>query len=228
MRKIFSLFLFVVFLLPGQKKENTEKKALIIGSVAIVLSLPLDSSVRKLTTEGKSDFADGLAEFSNNFGDGRVLAPFVALTGVSGLIFKDRKLVKTSVEAGESFIISGAIVNAIKTLTMRERPSSGTNPFSFAWGNKSFPSGHVTVISAVSTVFAKEYNCKAFYAIPALTVFARIRKNAHWLSDTVAGFTLGYVVGSYIVRKKGFFAIYPTKDGFAFAIGIGGKNAPGF
>ncbi len=228
MRKIFSLFLFVVFLLPGQKKKNTEKKALIIGSVAVVLSLPLDFSVRKFVADGRNNFVDGLAEFSNNFGDGRVLAPFVAFTGVSGLIFKDKKLEKTSVEAGESFIISGAIANAIKTITMRKRPSSGTNPFSFSWGNKSFPSGHVTVISAVSTVFAKEYGCKAFYAIPALTAFARIRKNAHWLSDTVAGFTLGYVVGSYVVRKKGFFAIYPTKDGFAFVIGIRDKNASGF
>ncbi len=221
MKRIFSFFLLVVLVFPGNKKKD-EKKALVYGGIAVILALPLDSTVRHIAIDTKSEFADGLAEFSNNFGDGKILAPFVVLTGTSGLIFKDRKLVRTSFEALESFVIAGAIANTLKTVTMRERPSVSDSPFSFSWGNRSFPSGHVTVASAVSTVFAREYNCRAFYIIPALTAFARIRKNAHWLSDTIAGFTLGYVVGSYVVRKKGFFTIYPTKDGFEFIIGIGG------
>lgn len=221
MKRIFSFFLLVILVLPAEKKKE-EKKALLYGSIAVVLALPLDSSIRHLSINTKSEIADGLAEFSNYFGEGKVLVPFVLLTGTSGLMFKDRKLFRTSFEALESFVIAGAITNVLKTVTMRKRPSTSEDPFSFSWGNRSFPSGHVTVASAVSTVFAREYNCKAFYVIPALTAFARIRKNAHWLSDTIAGFTIGYVVGSYVVRKKGFFTIYPTRNGFEFIIGIGG------
>ena len=228
MKKVLSFLIIVTILFSAQKGKEDEKKALLIGGAAIILALPLDRTVRTLATEKESAFADGIAEFSNYFGDGRVLVPFIALTAIDGLILSDKKLVRTSLEAGESFIIAGTIANAIKTITMRKRPSVSESPFSFSWGNRSFPSGHVTVASAVSTIFAREYNCKTFYLIPVLTSFARIRKNAHWLSDTIAGFTLGYVVGSYVVRKNGFFAIYPTMDGFVITIGIGGKNASSF
>ncbi len=198
-----------------------EAKPLLFGTAAVLLSLPLDSRVRDWM-QGQSPLADRVADFSNNFGDGRYLGGGILVLGAGGLVFKNRKLKRTALEAGEAFLMAGAITSFLKTITMRKRPSQAEGPFEFEWGNRSFPSGHVTVATAVFTVFAKEYHLKILYIIPALTAFARMRKNAHWLSDTVAGATVGYVVASFVVRKGGFFFLSPYENGFIISIALGG------
>jgi membrane-associated phospholipid phosphatase len=70
----------------------------------------------------------------------------------------------------------------------------------------SFPSGHT------STAFVTAGNLMAFYGptlgVPALimgliTALSRISADKHWLSDTIAGATLGYIVGhSYTIHHR--------------------------
>ncbi len=220
------LLAFFVAILPA-RAAFPEAKPLLFGAAAVLVSLPLDAKVRDWM-QGDSPFADKVADFTNNFGDGRYLGAGLLGLGLGGLVFKSRKLKRTALEAGEAFLIAGGITNFLKTVTMRKRPSEAASPFEFEWGSRSFPSGHVTVATAVFTVFAKESNLKILYIIPALTAFARMRKNAHWLSDTVAGATVGYVVASFVVRKGGFIFLSPTRGGFIITVALeGGANASG-
>ncbi len=211
----------LIFIALPLRAGFAQGKTLLFGTIAVALALPLDSQVRDWM-QGASPTADRVAEVGNAFGEGKYLAPGVAAVGLGSLALGKRKLAKVSLEAGEAFLISGAITNLLKTVTMRKRPSEASSPFEFQWGSRSFPSGHVTVATAVFTVFAREYGIKVLYIFPLLTAFARIRKNAHWLSDTVAGGLVGYAVASAVIRKKGFIALAPTGDGFIISFRIGG------
>ena len=48
---------------------------------------------------------------------------------------------------------------------------------------------------AVATPFALEYRAPWLYGVAALTNLARVGKQAHWFSDTVAGSVVGYGLG---------------------------------
>ncbi len=215
------VFLSLLILSLPLRAGLSEGKTLLFGTLAVVLSLPLDSQVRTWM-DGGSSLADHLAEVGNAFGEGKYLAPGVAVVGLGGLALGKKRLAKVSLEAGEAFLISGAVTNLLKTVTMRKRPSEASSPFEFQWGSRSFPSGHVTVATAVCSVFAKEYGLKVLYIIPVLTAFARMRKNAHWLSDTVAGAVVGYGAASLVVRKGGFIAVIPTGDGLTISFAFTG------
>ena len=59
----------------------------------------------------------------------------------------------------------------------------------------SLPSGHTTLMWAAVTPYAKEFDLPWLYGVAAITNAARVGSREHWLSDTVAGAALGYVVG---------------------------------
>ena len=63
-------------------------------------------------------------------------------------------------------------------------------------GNQSFPSGEVTEVSAIVTPFVLEYgrDHPGIYALELLPVYdgiARMKVQAHWQTDVLAGFALG-------------------------------------
>jgi membrane-associated phospholipid phosphatase len=60
---------------------------------------------------------------------------------------------------------------------------------------KSFPSRHTAVMWAAVTPYAKEYGMPWLYGVAAITNLARVGSREHWVSDTVAGSVLGYVLG---------------------------------
>jgi membrane-associated phospholipid phosphatase len=49
---------------------------------------------------------------------------------------------------------------------------------------------------AVTTPYAEEYGAPWLYGLAALTNASRVLDREHWLSDTVGGAALGYVMGS--------------------------------
>jgi membrane-associated phospholipid phosphatase len=82
----------------------------------------------------------------------------------------------------------------------RARPDSGLakNDFDVFSGDStrgSMPSRHTAVAWAVVTPFAEEYKAPWLYGVAAVTNLARIGKQEHWVSDTVAGSLLGYGIG---------------------------------
>lgn len=91
---------------------------------------------------------------------------------------------------------------------IRDNPSylrDGVFEFRFFNGNfaaySSFPSGHLTVILAFTTVLALRHRV---LRIPcaiavALTAFGQIAAAYHWTSDALAGAALGITVGSLFV-----------------------------
>lgn len=98
-----------------------------------------------------------------------------------------------------SFALMLLIVLSMKSFTGVLRPD-GSNLFSF-------PSGHTATAFTASCLLYKEYGSKsrwvasAIYLQAVLTGLSRLFNNRHWLSDVLAGATIGTIaveVGYYL------------------------------
>jgi membrane-associated phospholipid phosphatase len=101
----------------------------------------------------------------------------------------------------DASVASGVVAQLMKYTFSRVRPiDSGPGGDPNLWfkghGNQSFPSGEVTEVSSIVTPFVLEYghDHPAVYALELLPVYdaiARVKVQAHWQSDVLAGFALG-------------------------------------
>ncbi|MCD6012139.1 MAG: phosphatase family protein [Flavipsychrobacter sp.] len=160
------------------------------------------------------------SEYITNFG-GMWEVYTLAAFGAYGVIFKSNKVKTTTLLATQAYITAGAVSSVVKYATGRVRPNfyDPNNPKdpdnaifygppifdSRSYGfNSSFPSGHTTAAFAAATVFAYEYKDQILipaiaYTAAGLVGISRITENAHWATDVIAGFALGYICGKQVV-----------------------------
>lgn len=128
--------------------------------------------------------------------------PLAAL-GLSGLFALDASRPQLS-DAGVAALEAGAIafvaVEGMKYAVGRARPTAGLGNKEFDPGSsqdrfKSFPSRHTALMWAAVTPYAKELGMDWLYGLAAVTAAARVGSREHWLSDTVGGAAVGYVIG---------------------------------
>lgn len=115
----------------------------------------------------------------------------------------------------------------LKYAIRREGPDETSDPN--AWGRGqggSFPSTHAAAAFAVGTVLAEsgsdEYRwVRRFlgYGLGVATDYERLKHNAHWLSDVVAGSALGAVSAHLMMKRseksqeRTQFMLVPTEHG---------------
>jgi membrane-associated phospholipid phosphatase len=113
----------------------------------------------------------------------------------------DGDVALASVAAG---LTSVALAEAVKMGVDRSRPSEGRGAADFGHekrSDSSFPSVHSALAWSVLTPIAQRYDAPWLYGVAALTNAARVAGRNHWLSDTVAGAVLGYVVGDWYGKR---------------------------
>jgi membrane-associated phospholipid phosphatase len=89
-------------------------------------------------------------------------------------------------------------------------PSQTSDPNQWSPGSSgSFPSEHTTAAFAIGTVLAESGNgeyrwIRRFlgYGTAGFTAYERLKHNAHWLSDTVAGGALGAASASFAMHRQ--------------------------
>jgi membrane-associated phospholipid phosphatase len=104
---------------------------------------------------------------------------------------------------------SGVVALAMKYAFSRVRPIDSNNDPNLWFkghGNQSFPSGEVTAVSSIITPVVLEYGPEhpLTYALELLPVYdgiARMKVQAHWQSDVLAGFALGTGTAWWIHRN---------------------------
>jgi undecaprenyl-diphosphatase len=105
-------------------------------------------------------------------------------------------------------VLAGVTAEAAKRVFGRERPSETNDPNQwFKSGNRSFPSGEVAEISAIITPYVLEYRSDhpgvwALELLPAYDAIARMKVQAHWQTDVLAGFALGTATGIWAHERK--------------------------
>jgi hypothetical protein len=113
----------------------------------------------------------------------------------------DGNIALASVKSG---LTSVAMAETIKLAVDRSRPSENRGPTDFGHeqrSDSSFPSVHTALAWGVVTPIAQYYGAPWMYGIAALTNVGRVAGRDHWLSDTVAGSVLGYLVGDWFGRR---------------------------
>jgi undecaprenyl-diphosphatase len=104
---------------------------------------------------------------------------------------------------------AGIVALAMKYAFSRVRPIDSNNDPNLWFkghGNQSFPSGEVTEVSSIITPLVLEYgpDRPLTYALELLPVYdgiARMKVQAHWQSDVIAGFALGTGTGWLMHRN---------------------------
>ncbi len=127
----------------------------------------------------------------------------VALEVAGSLWFgNDSALGHTFWQTVDASVISGAGAQLLKYGFGRARPYQGDNPN--LWfqgsGHESFPSGEVTLQASFVAPFIANYAHEhpwvwSLELLPLYDSLARLKSQAHWQSDVIAGWALGTAVG---------------------------------
>lgn len=134
-----------------------------------------------------------------------------ALAVVGGALYEgsDTRLGATFWKSAESMAAANVAAEAIKRITRRARPNEGNDPNDWfgSTAHMSFPSGEVSHITALVTPFIAEYgrDYPAVWGLAALPVYvgaARLKSQAHWQTDVLAGVALGASIGCYEYNRK--------------------------
>jgi membrane-associated phospholipid phosphatase len=207
------------FKMTGKDWGNFGKFALTFGALSFA-----DEPMQKYATRlvhNNSAIGD-ISSYVTKFG-----GPYERLTlatcAAYGLIFKNRKLLNTSLLATQAYITGSAIEIVLKLASGRTRPNYYTpneeaepkflGPFTSlgrdASGKKrysSFPSGHAIIAFGAATVFCREYQEIKYlpvitYSAAALVALSRLTQNRHWITDVLTGAVIGYLNGKNVVNN---------------------------
>jgi len=109
----------------------------------------------------------------------------------------------------DATVISGVAAQGLKYAFGRARPDQGNDPGAWFKGSccQSFPSGEVTVQASFVTPLILQYrhDHPAIWALELLPLYdgiARMKSQAHWQTDVLAGWALGTGVGWWTSTLK--------------------------
>jgi acid phosphatase family membrane protein YuiD len=129
---------------------------------------------------------------------------------VAGAVYEggETRLGRTYWQAIDASASSAVVAQALKLAFSRVRPADNNDPNLWfkGHGNQSFPSGEVTEVSSIVTPFVLEYGSEhpAVYALELLPVYdaiARMKVQAHWQTDVIAGLAIGTATGWLMHRN---------------------------
>jgi hypothetical protein len=134
----------------------------------------------------------------------RTMMEVLSVADLGGALWEgaETRLGKTEWQTIDSQLIAGGSAQAMKYAFTRERPSETDNPNNwFAHGsNYSFPSGEAAWSASLVTPFVMEYAGEqpAVYGLLVLPLYVgvgRIKAQAHWQTDVLAGWAVGGLSG---------------------------------
>lgn len=121
-------------------------------------------------------------------------------------------------------VLGNAAAEVLKHTFRRARPTQGGPDDWFGPANHhSFPSGEVTHITAVVTPFIAEYGREqpAAWALAALPLYVgveRLKRQAHWQTDVLAGAALGAAIGYYEFTRDSAWTVTALPHGFTVGL----------
>ena len=129
---------------------------------------------------------------------------------------------RTMWQGVDAQIISGIGTTIGKHIFTRVRPIDGNDPCLWFEGgsNYSFPSGEAASAMALVMPYMLEYGREypAAYALTLLPLYvgtARIKNQAHWQTDVLAGWAIGALSGWFAHRQDIPYTIQLLPQGFA-------------
>jgi len=193
---------------------------------AIAIAHHFDGDVRSHFVRGSS----GIGGSTSDLEDALPAAALFAGTYIYSTEFGDRNGLTATWAMAEAAGLSTVTTYALKFAAGRERPDQTTDPNKWFASGSSFPSVHATAAFAIGTVFAESGGggyrwVTRFlgYGVAGFTAYERLKHNAHWLSDVVAGAALGASTGVFVLHRTygagepSAFSVVPIDGGLMLA-----------
>jgi len=173
------------------------------GSVAAIMASPLDSPA------AKSNWSPGMR---SALGPGQLVGSFAMQTGGAfatyavGRMIHQPRVAAVGADMFRANLAAQVTTQVIKFSANRTRPD-GTS--------LSFPSGHTSASFATATVLQSHFGWKAgipAYAMASWVAASRVQRDRHYVSDVIAGATIGILAGKSVTIGRGSakFAVSPT------------------
>jgi membrane-associated phospholipid phosphatase len=184
----------------------------VIGGTVIISTT--DKVVRdKVSRHGYGTYNHDFWDIPTAYGFVQYPSIFGAGLYAVGLFTREAEIRKTGRMLIQALVYSGTITMGLRYVFGRHRPftSETGSQYEFSWFNtsgdtQSFPSGHMVVAMATSTVLAEKINTwwarAILYPFAFLTGYARIYNDQHWLSDVVFAAALGYGTGRFVLNQE--------------------------
>jgi membrane-associated phospholipid phosphatase len=172
---------------------------------------PVDDNVANWGNEhGPSSFA-GIGEF---IGDGWVQGGVAVATYVVGRANGDTKAAHVGSDLIRGHLLNGLTTRVLKLTVGRERPRGGGH---------SFPSGHTSATFVSASILDAHFGWKVgvpAYAFAGFVGWSRLREDAHWLTDVIAGGTIGTIVGRTVARghRERGWNVIPSASAQGFGV----------
>jgi len=168
---------------------------------------PIDVASREHNprSQSEADAEDNIQKFAELPGIAAVLGGGY----VYGLIAGNEEAKRMTIDTGEALLLSSVIlVEPLKLVTGRARPREGNGPYHWFAGGASFPSGHTTAAFSLATGVSEyaHYDLRVavpMYALATGVGVARIRADAHFLSDVFVGATRGVLTTKAVIWLRG-------------------------
>ena len=138
------------------------------------------------------------SHFVSNFGSLYALGSAAGAFYGVGKLTHNKRATDTGRLGGEALLQTEIVVQGLKFLFNRTRPSGG---------GQSFPSGHAASSFAFATVVAEQYHDKPLIAIGAYSAatavsLSRIGGLNHFPSDVLVGAAIGTLIGRFVVHHN--------------------------
>ncbi|MCL5268855.1 MAG: phosphatase PAP2 family protein [Bacteroidetes bacterium] len=177
----------------------------------IFIAAYFDESIRYYFLTIHGPIEDKIAGFVHIFGTGKVTLYLFLIIYIAGVLTNWEKVRAGGLMIAQSFLYSGLITIALKSLVGRWRPNQWHGHLTFSPlitgpnAYLSFPSGDAAVAFALAIVMAgffKNWLWKfVWILIAVLTCLSRIYYNAHWFSDILFSSVNATVAGVWLVRR---------------------------
>lgn len=137
----------------------------------------------------------------------------------------DNDLGHTFWQTVDASVISGIAAEGLKRAFSRARPEQSSDPNKWFQGGccRSFPSGEVTLQASFVTPMIVRYakNDPWIWALEALPLYdsvARVKSQAHWQTDVIAGWMLGTAVGYWSATRQTPISVQVLPRGIAIGL----------
>jgi len=189
----------------GRFASNLFRGTVGVVSTDNIMPLVVGGAATGVASIFDEDVADWIADpghsFGNSLEDGAAPAAVGAVVAVlfaTGRAVDAPRYRAVTYDWVHAFLINAGYTTLLKEVVHRERPNGEDD--------LAFPSGHASNAFALAAVAERHYGWKGgvpAYTLASLVAVSRLQRNKHYLSDVMAGATLGYIVGRTVVRVNG-------------------------
>jgi hypothetical protein len=195
-----------------------------IGAAATGISVIPEQTVETYFLANPQS-VERIAEPGKFIGNAELVGPVVMGLFTAGMFRdNDTRFKATTYAIAQGFVVDGVVTAGMKQVFARTRPDTSDD--------FSFPSGHTSMSFMWATVLSRNYGPRVgipAYAVAGFVGMSRLQKNAHHMSDVVAGATIGYIVGRTVTRRRkgGRFSkvnwmVAPSGRGFVASLSFPG------